>query len=147
MVANESGIFSIVGMGSSGRRGPTPPAGAVAPWLRHCWRPPGQYGGASDNKTGGGGATYTKGVLAALMVGTALEWFDFSIVSQLDGPLSKSFFPQTARPEVKALAFWLVSATALCGAACETAKAYAAAFASTHPSRLTHNLCTLLLLP
>jgi hypothetical protein len=34
--------------------------------------------------------------------------YDFSIVAQLDAPISNAFFPPHASKETKALAFWMV---------------------------------------
>ncbi|GBF91029.1 hypothetical protein Rsub_03884 [Raphidocelis subcapitata] len=76
---------------------------------------PKQGGGAKDGVGKGAppaAAPYSRSVLVSLMLGTALEWYDFSTIAQLDAPLSANFFPPDARPEVKALAFWMVYAVA-----------------------------------
>jgi hypothetical protein len=49
--------------------------------------------------------------------------YDFSTIAQLDGPLTANFFPPHARPEVKALAFWMTYAAGEGGPMCACARA------------------------
>ncbi|KAF8067131.1 proP [Scenedesmus sp. PABB004] len=49
------------------------------------------------------------GLVIALCMGTSLEWYDFSVYSQLSATITAVFFPPT-NPEAAAIGYWLVFA-------------------------------------
>lgn len=57
-------------------------------------------------------AGYTRLVFVSLMVGTALEWYDFSVLGQLNAQIELNMFPKHATNEVRVLGYWMVYAIA-----------------------------------
>ena len=87
-----------------------PPLNAVC--LMAAWANSWQLRGHTEQEVAGAEALRCPGacsngmprlVLLSLMLGTALERYDSSVLAQLDAPLSQAFFPPHASAEVSVL--------------------------------------------